>query len=164
MAPPVHIPRIYRLMFLWFEPFAAFNGARIVVFNPIWYLQSLSPGATASTYSPLDQPIYDQLAAHLLRFAWCEAVLLRITDDIRVWKYLLFGILLCDVVHLYASYQSLGAAVFFDPRKWRMEEWVNFLMLYIPGALRIGVCLGIGIGSKEEAAKRESSVEAKKAT
>ena len=145
MTPPIHIPWPYRVVFLYFEPFAALGGTFITLFRPVAYLQSLSPSATAATYSALDQPIYDQLAAHLLRFAWCQAVVLRVTTDVRVWKYVLFGMLLCDVLHLFASYQILGAAVFFDPRKWRMEEWVNLIMLYGSGTLRIGVCLGVGI-------------------
>ena len=145
-------------MFLYFEPFAAFGGFLITHFFPVWYLKSLSPSATSSTYSPLDQPVYDQLAAHLLRFAWCEAIVLRITQDLRVWKYVLFGIFLCDLVHLYASYRILGPATFFDPRQWRSDEWLNFLMLYGPATLRLATCLEIGIapesGPGEQKSKR----------
>lgn len=145
MTPPTHIPWLYKAMFLYFEPLAALNGAFITLFRPVSYLQIMSPQATASTYSSLDQPIYDQLAAFLVLFAWCQAVVLRLTTEVRVWKYLLFGMFLCDVIHLYAAYQILGSQVFFDPRRWRAEEWVNFVMLYGPGALRLALCLGVGL-------------------
>ena len=156
MTPPIHIPWPYKFIFLYFEPFAALFGTYITLAQPIAYLQSLSPKATPATYSALDQPIYDQLAAHLLRFAWCQAVVLRVTTDIRVWKFVLFGMFLCDVLHLYASYQILGGDVFWDPRTWRMEEWVNFVMLYGPGTLRLGVCLGVGLGEEEERKERKT--------
>lgn len=143
-------------MFLYFEPFAAFGGALLVLFQPIAYLKTVSPLATTAEHSPLEQPIYDQLAAHLLRFAWCLAVVLRVTTDIRIWKYILFGMLLCDVLHLYSSYQILGAEVFFDPRKWRVEDWVNFVMLYGPGTLRLGVCLGVGL---DEGGRKRGKVQ-----
>ena len=65
--------------------------------------------------------------------------------------------LLCDLLHLYASYQILGASVFFNPGKWRWEEWVNFVMLYGPGSLRVGVCLGIGIGDDESGVSKRKT-------
>lgn len=135
----------YRFLFLYLEPAGAFLGTIINILDPVRYLQSLSPTATASAYSPLTQPIYDQLAAHLLFFSWSQAFVLRSTNDIRVWKVLLFGMILCDVLHLFASYRILGPKVFFNPRLWRWEEWLNFIMLYGPGGLRLAFCAGIGV-------------------
>lgn len=154
MTPPIHIPWPYKAMFLYFEPLAAFNGAVMTLTRPVSYLQVMSPMATLSTYSPLEQPVYDQIAALLVLFAWCQAIVLRVTSEIRVWKYLLFGMLICDVIHLYAAYQILGPQIFFDPRRWRLEEWVNFVMLYGPGTLRLGVCLGVGLGEEKIGGKK----------
>ncbi len=143
--PP--IPFLYRLLFLYLEPAGAFFGTIVNIFDPLQYLQSLSPTATASDYSPLSQPIYDQLAAHLLYFSWSQAIVLRSTNDIKVWKALLFGMVLCDILHLFASYRVLGPEVFFSPSLWRWEEWVNFIMLYGPGGSRLAFCAGLGVGS-----------------
>ncbi|CAF9914218.1 MAG: hypothetical protein ALECFALPRED_009499 [Alectoria fallacina] len=148
--PP--IPFSYRFLFLYFEPLGAFFGTIINILDPLRYLQSLSPTATASAYSPLTQPIYDQLAAHLLFFSWSQAVVLRSTDDVKVWKSLLFGMFLCDILHLFASYRVLGPEVFFSPSLWRWEEWVNFVMLYGPGGLRLAFCAGVGVRSGEHKA------------
>ena len=145
MESPIPFP--YRFLFLYLEPAGAFLGTIINIFDPLRYLQSLSPTATASAYSPLTQPIYDQLAAHLLFFSWSQAAVLRSTDDIRVWKALLFGMFLCDMLHLFASYRILGPTVFFSPSLWRWEEWVNFIMLYGPGGLRLAFCAGMGVRS-----------------
>ena len=150
--PPIPFP--YRFLFLYLEPLGAFFGTTVNIFDPLRYLQSLSPTATASAYSPLTQPIYDQLAAHLLFFSWSQAVVLRSTDDIKVWKALLFGMFLCDILHLFASYRILGPEVFFSPRLWRWEEWVNFIMLYGPGGLRLAFCAGVGVRRGEHKAMK----------
>lgn len=151
MPSTVEIPLLYRILFLYIEPLGAFFGVFVNLLTPVTYLRSLSPQATATTYSPLDQPIYDQLAAHLLFFAWAQAIVLRSTSDIYVWKTLLFGMALCDVLHLWASYGILGPEVFFNPAKWRWEEWVNFVMLYGPGGLRLAFCAECGFGKQQKA-------------
>lgn len=146
MATDSPVPPLYRILFLYIEPFGAFLGAIINIFTPLLYLQSLSPTATASNYSPLTQPIYDQLAAHLLFFFWSQAVVLRSTNDIKVWKAVLSGMSICDVVHLFASYRILGPEVFFGPSLWRWEDWVNFVTFYGFGAVRLAFLAGVGFG------------------
>jgi len=148
------IPFPYRFLFLYLEPAAAFFGTIITIVDPLQYLQSLSPTATVSSYSPLTRPIYDQLAAHLLFFSWSQAVVLRSTHDMTVWKMLLFGMFLCDILHLFASYRILGPEIFFSPSRWRWEEWVNFVMLYGPGGLRLAFCAGVGVRRGESKAMK----------
>ncbi|KAI4103873.1 MAG: hypothetical protein L6R37_003598 [Teloschistes peruensis] len=150
-----HIALPYRIMFLYFEPLAAFFGTYVNLTQPSSYLQSLSPSATSTTYSPLTYPVYAQIAGHLLLFSWLQAVLLRSNASVQTWKIVLFGILMCDILHLYGDYVGLGATAFFDPRLWRWEEWVTFVMTYGPGAMRIAFCLEIGVG--EEKGKMKGS-------
>ncbi|MCJ1389484.1 hypothetical protein MMC18_002341 [Xylographa bjoerkii] len=138
------IPLPYRILLLYVEPVAAFNGAILAHFFPAFYLAGMSPSATTSSYSGPSQVIFDQLAACYLLFAFNEAVVLRSTSDIRVWKAMVLGILLCDVIHLYGTWEALGAA-FWDPRLWRMEDWVNLTMLYGPGGMRIALLMGVGL-------------------
>ena len=144
------IPAPYRLLFLYIEPIAALGGTVLCLFRPLQFLQTFSPLATAATFDPLSQPIYDQLAALLLLFAWTQAVVLRSTSDITVWKRILFGMALCDGIHLWGQYRILGPEVFFDPRLWRSEEWLNFIMLYGPGGMRLAFCAGIGLVAGKE--------------
>ena len=59
---------------------------------------------------------------------------------------LLFGMFLCDILNLEASYNVLGAATTFNPAMWRWKSRVNFVMLYGPGALRLAFCAGVGLG------------------
>lgn len=142
-----HIHPIYRFLFLYFEPFAAFGGAVLNIFFPASYLETLAPHAT---FDPLEFPVYVQLAGHLVLFTWIQAVLLRATGSPQLWRTVLFGILLCDCLHLYSDFAALGADVFFDPRLWRKEEWLTFVMTYGPGAARILFCLGVGVGEEEK--------------
>ena len=140
-----HIALPYRLLFLYFEPVAAFGGVILTIATPESYLRSLSPRAT---YTPLTYPIYAQLAGHLLLFSWLQAVLLRSTASVRLWKIVLFGILLCDLLHLYGSYVALGAGAFFDPRAWRLEDWTTLSMTYGPAIMRASFCMGVGVGDE----------------
>ena len=144
------VPFIYRLIFLYFEPLGAVFGAYITLTSPSVYLSSLSPHITSTTYLPLTRPIYDQIAAHLLLFAWCEGILLRFTHDVRLWKVLFSGILVCDVLHLYGQWGALGTEMFLNPAMWRWQDWVNFVTLYGQGALRIAFCARVGLGKNEK--------------
>ena len=149
MAPP-KVPFIYRFIFLYFEPLAAVSGAYITLTTPSLYLSILSPHITPETYLPLTQPIYDQLTAHLLLFAWCEGILLRFLPDVRQWKVLFAGILICDILHLYGQWKALGTEMFLNPTMWRWQDWINFVTLYGQGALRVAFCSGVGLGKSEK--------------
>ncbi|KAL8826505.1 MAG: hypothetical protein Q9191_003758 [Dirinaria sp. TL-2023a] len=140
-----HIHPFYRFLFLYFEPFAAFGGAVLNVITPASYLTSLAPHAT---YSASNYPVHVQLAGHLVLFAWIQAVLLRATASVQLWKIVLFGILLCDALHLYSDYAALGLQVFFDPSAWRKEEWLTFAMTYGPMSARALFCAGVGVGEE----------------
>src|SRR5436190_15183723 len=124
MAPP-KIPLAYRILFLYIEPLAALGGAVSTHFFPSTYLLGMSPSATASTYSPQTQVVFDQLAATYFLFAFNEAVVLRVTSELKVWKAIVLGILLCDVMHLYGSGAAMGWDVFISPWLWRSEDTVN---------------------------------------
>ncbi|KAF2196419.1 hypothetical protein GQ43DRAFT_383348 [Delitschia confertaspora ATCC 74209] len=137
-----HIPILYRLLFTYIEPLSALSGALLCHFNPTYFLRTMS--ATA-IYAPSHQVIFDQLAATYILFAFNEAVLLRMTNDLKMWKALVMGILLCDVVHLYGSWEVMGAA-FFRPAEWRGEDWMNLLMLYVPVVVRLCFLGEVGFG------------------
>jgi hypothetical protein len=146
MAPP-KIPLAYRIVFLYLDPFAALGGAISAHFFPSDYLVGMSPSATASTYSPQTQVVFDQLAATYFLFAFNEAVVLRVTSELRVWKAILFGILLCDAIHLYGSGAAMGWDAFINPWLWRSADWVNLPMLYGLGVMRLAFLFEIGFGS-----------------
>ena len=144
--PPPSIPLLYRLLFLYFEPFADLGGVYLTLTQPALYLSIYIPNMPSTAYTPFMQPIFAQLAGLLTLFAWSQAIVLRVTSDVNVWKAVLSGMVLCDSLHLYGMWAVLGTEVFLDLRRWRLEEWINFVMLYGPGGMRLAFCAGLGLG------------------
>ncbi|EEU35623.1 uncharacterized protein NECHADRAFT_52470 [Fusarium vanettenii 77-13-4] len=136
-----NIPTLYRFVFLYLEPFLAIGAAMQTHFTPKAFLNTMSQ---TSEYAPDNQVIYDQVAALYTLFAFNEAVLLRLTNDIRVWKGVFVGIFICDILHLYASCASLGGDVFWNPRAWRVEDWANLGSLWGLGVVRVAFLAGVG--------------------
>ena len=128
------IPLLYRILLLWYEPLSAINGAFLCHWNPTFFLRTMSDSAV---YAPSHQVIFDQLAATYTLFAFNEAVVLRLTNDLRIWKAMVAGILLCDLVHLYGSWAAMGHEAFFNPALWRWEDTMNLLMLYLGAVMRL---------------------------
>ncbi|KAK6079623.1 hypothetical protein SCUP234_00656 [Seiridium cupressi] len=145
------IPFVYRFVFLFFEPVAAFGGSLLLHFAPQRFLTTMSPTSVATASH---QVIYDNLAATYTLFAFNEAVLLRVTNDLKIWKTVLFGILICDAIHLYASWGALGGEVFWNPLLWRGEDVVNLGSLWLQGLLRVAFVLGVGLPSRAGKGKR----------
>lgn len=108
--------------------------------------------APAAKYATDNQIIYDQLAATYLLFAFNKAIILHTTNDLRVWRGILIGILMCDTIHLYGSWAALGGIVFWDPRTWRPEDWVSLVSLWGQAAVRLAFVAGVGL--KPVTAKR----------
>lgn len=151
------IPFAYKFLILWFEPFAALNGAVMCLFTPDAYFETVSPLWTPLASSPHFQVVFDQLAATYVLFAFNEAVVLRLTSDLRVWKAVLLGIVVCDLLHIYATGKALGGLhMLVSPALWRWQDWVNLLMLYVPISMRIAFCLGVGIRSEVDVVKKRS--------
>lgn len=95
------IPFLYRLILLYVEPLMAFNGAILCLFAPALFLNTFSPYLR---YRSDAQIIYNQLGATYILFAFNQAVVLRVAKDLRVWKAIVLGILICDCVHLWAGW------------------------------------------------------------
>jgi hypothetical protein len=111
-APPTFsLPLPYRLFFLSIEPLSTIIGAYYAHFRPLEYLQ-LTHLASTTTPTPLSTTVVlSQLANLYLLFAINEALVLRCTSDLKVWRTLLFGLLLADLGHLY-SVKELGTSVY----------------------------------------------------
>ncbi|KAI8712761.1 hypothetical protein NCS52_01375100 [Fusarium sp. LHS14.1] len=145
------IPTLYRLLFLYLEPFHAIGAAIQTHFAPKVFLNTMSK---TSEYAPDNQVIYDQVAALYTLFAFNEAVLLRLTNDIRVWMGVLMGIFICDILHLYASWASLGSDMFWNPLVWRVEDWANLGALWGLGVVRVVFLAGVGLRQTDASIKR----------
>ncbi|KAF2139669.1 uncharacterized protein K452DRAFT_289666 [Aplosporella prunicola CBS 121167] len=146
MAPTVPIPAPYRAFFLYIEPVSALVGAYYAHFLPSTYLQlthRASAPASAAALPTATQIALSQLANLYLLFAINEALVLRATASLRVWRTLLFGLLLADLGHLY-SVSALGPAVYWDVKSWNAIDWGNVAFVYLGATMRLAFFCGIG--------------------
>jgi hypothetical protein len=155
------IPLAYRLLFLAVEPLAALFGALLLVRDPARFLASMSPTAALAASNKV---IYDQLAATYVLLGWTEGVVLRLAGTsqdsgptMRIWRGVLAGVLVCDAMHLYGSWDALGGEVFWRPARWRGEDWGNLGFLWAMAGARLAFLLGVGLGTRKARGKGRES-------
>lgn len=144
---PLSLPFIYRLFFLVVEPISVLVGAYYAHFRQDDYLR-LSHAASAPSPIPLGSTIaMSQLANLYLFFALNEALVLRSTSDMRVWKTVLFCLLVGDFGHLY-TVRELGPEIYWSISKWNAIDWGNIPFVYLGASLRLAFLADIGLGVK----------------
>ncbi|KAI0383000.1 hypothetical protein F5Y04DRAFT_37468 [Hypomontagnella monticulosa] len=151
MAPrQTVLPLTYRAFFLIIEPISALLGAFYAHFRQDEYL-----AMTTHTSSPVTlgtSIVLSQLANLYLLFALNEALVLRSTGDLRVWRTVLFGLLIADFGHLY-SVSGLGSWVYWDVTRWNAIDYGNVLFVYLGASMRIAFLLGVGLTTSADAKK-----------
>ncbi|KAI3336628.1 hypothetical protein HD806DRAFT_12445 [Xylariaceae sp. AK1471] len=153
MAPrQTVLPLTYRVFFLIVEPISALVGAFYAHFRQDAYL-SMTHADSASSPIPLGTSIVmSQLANLYLLFALNEALVLRCTGDITVWKMVLFVLLVADVGHLY-SVSGHGSWIYWDFAQWNAIDWGNVPFVYLGASMRIAFLSGIGLGGGQRKTK-----------
>lgn len=147
------LPLPYRLFFLLIEPIATLVGAYFAHFDQPKYLE-LSHATSAPSPVPLGTSIaMSQLANLYFAFAISEALVLRSTSDLRVWKTVLFCLLVADIGHLY-TVRVLGPQIYWSVSEWNAIDWGNIAFVYLGASMRIAFLVGIGFGSKGKKASK----------
>lgn len=143
----VQLPLAYRLFFLIIEPVSVLVGAYYAHFGPLDYL-SLTHAASAPGSAegiPLSTRIVlSQLANLYLFFALNEGLVLRSTGDLKVWRAVLFCLLVGDVGHLY-TVRELGIGVYYGVSGWNAIDWGNVPFVYLGAAMRVAFLAGVGL-------------------
>lgn len=148
-----YLPLAYRLFFLVIEPISALAGAYFCHLRQGEYLTLLHESSAPSGDVPLaTSAALSQLANMYLFFALNEALVLRSTWDMRVWRTVLFGLLLGDIGHLY-SHWALGSRIYWDVAGWNAADWGNVPFVYLGATMRICFLLGVGLGERKSAKK-----------
>jgi len=144
-------PAFYRLFFLIIEPISALVGAYFAHFQPQTYLQLTHASSAPSGTIPLGtQVVLTQLANLYFLFAINEALVLRSTSDLRVWRALLFGLLVADLGHLYSVW-GLGTRVYWKVHEWSAMDWGNVGFVYAGALTRIAFLCGLGVPTGKNA-------------
>jgi hypothetical protein len=152
-SPSTHIPLIYTIFLLWFEPLAAFSGSIQALFMPQPFLAIITPAVTDTSASPtaIESLLLAQLGSMYLYFAFIGAVLLRYVGSQRpdIWRLVVLGQMLGDIGHLYGLWlvaRLVGAeSVFWNPAEWRSEDVMNLGLTWFGFVLRITFLVGIGV-------------------
>lgn len=148
MAPTslAAIPLIYRLFFLYIEPIATAVGAYYAHYRQHDYLQMTyaSPQTALLGPSVRESIVLSQLANMYAVFALNEALVLRSTANLTVWKVFLFGLLLADFGHLY-SVNSVGSEIYWQFWTWNAMFWGNLGFVYVGASMRIAFLSGMGL-------------------
>lgn len=152
------IPFIYRAFFLYIEPFSTIVGAYFAWFQPKYYL-TLTHQSSAPLFStPTGTEVaLRQLGNLYFAFTLNEALVLRATSDIRVWKTLLFGLLLADFGHC-LSCLPLGTGYYYEFWEWNAIAWGNIGFVYCGATLRTCFLLGLGLGAGKKVKAKARNV------
>ncbi|KIV89337.1 hypothetical protein PV10_08912 [Exophiala mesophila] len=154
---PPKIPFPYILFFLWIEPASTLVGAFYAWFKPSTYLE-LQHAASAPSILGLPlgtNVVLRQLGNLYLAFAFNEALVLRATNDLNVWRVLLLGLLIADFGHLY-SCLPLGVTAYYDIYNWNGIDYGNFLFVYVGALTRICFLSGVGFSSSAKKPKSKA--------
>lgn len=149
------IPFPYIAFFLWIEPVATLVGAYFAWFQSDTYLQLQH---AASSPSPLAVPtgtavVLRQLGNMYFVFAFNEAFVLRATNDLKVWRAFLLGLLIADFGHLYSCY-PLGLQSYYDFANWNAIDYGNYPFVVVGASMRILFLTGCGIGSRKRSSRK----------
>lgn len=147
------LPLAYRLFFLFVEPVSALVGAYYAHFQQRDYLL-LTDSSSAPVLTPIPTGtsiVLSQLANLYLLFALNEALVLRSTSDLRVWKTVLFVLLLADLGHLY-SIKTLGLDIYlpWNFLRWNAIDWGNIPFVYLGATMRIAFLADVGMGASSK--------------
>lgn len=148
IRPAVRLPVVYRLFFLLIEPISAAVGAFYNHFHQKRYLELLHAATAPQQEVPLSTSVaMSQLANMYLFFALNEALVLRSTWDMRVWKTVLLVLLVADLGHLY-SMKELGSEIYYNVLGWNAGDLGNVPWVYAGATLRICFLLGVGLDER----------------
>ncbi|KAF7542523.1 hypothetical protein G7Z17_g11489 [Cylindrodendrum hubeiense] len=162
MAPQQQAPQqvafrihvVYRMFFFLIEPLSALVGAFYSHFRQHEYLSLLNVASTPEQVPLSTSVALSQLSNMYLFFALNEALVLRSTADLRVWRAVLLVLLLADIGHLY-SLRELGLGIYYNVAGWNVSDLGNVPWVYIGATMRICFLAGIGLGESRALKRKE---------
>ncbi|KAF2259238.1 hypothetical protein CC78DRAFT_74720 [Lojkania enalia] len=163
MPSSAAIPTPYRFVFLYLEPLSTLAGAVHAHYLQarylLWTHAASAPGQSVPIATSI---VLTQLANLYLLLCVNEALVLRATQDVKVWKTFMFGLLVADFGHLY-SVRPVGSWVYWQFWNWNPMDWGGVGFVYFLAATRILMLAGAGFRQEDGQEGREE-VRLKKST
>lgn len=151
MAAEKHIPLFYRIIFTFVDPFVAFITGYLILFHRDQVLGMLSP-LFVPRYEAYD-PLLWQVAGGYWITSIMQGLLLRQTNDIKIWKAANFAVLVMDLLILGSMWEMRG-----PPHNLAQgmvsRDWGNAIGAGAFAALRIAFLLEVGF--KKESVKKDA--------
>ncbi|KAK0124187.1 hypothetical protein ONS95_009169 [Cadophora gregata] len=139
----VEIPAFYRIFFLYIDPLVCLSGIYVLFFDHATYLTSSVPHAIpVKTIDPLTRYLLTALGSYCLCIFGIQIFLLRQFLDIKIWRIVMFSILLTDLSLLYGVYAT-DPKGFCDVGGWTSGDWTNNGILLTVIGIRSSFLLGI---------------------
>jgi hypothetical protein len=142
------LPLAYTVFFLTIEPISTLVGAYFAYFQPLYYLtltHAASAPNDASSIPPSTSIVMQQLANLYMLLSINEALILRTTYDLKVWKVFLLGLLIADVGHIWTVREAMGWAGYWQVWTWNAIDWGNLGFVYLAATMRICFLAGVGM-------------------
>ncbi|WQF85860.1 hypothetical protein CDEST_10874 [Colletotrichum destructivum] len=154
------VPGIYQFIFITLEPIFALLGAVMVLHAPHQYLAGMT--RNSMPYAASTRFLYTQLGGGWLFFAFTEGVVLRLFDDLNLWRVVCAGMLLSDAAYCHGTAQAVGGwEVWLDRSTWTVEDYTVFFTTAPMVLVRILIVLGIGISVPKETGEHPSEKQDK---
>ncbi|RSL56825.1 hypothetical protein CEP53_006660, partial [Fusarium sp. AF-6] len=90
--------------------------------------------------------IYTQIGGSWLYFAFIEGVVMRMFDDLALWRVLCTGMLLSDIWYCAGTVQGVGGlANWTNLAAWTDDDWITMVSTLPMVIVRVLIVLGIGV-------------------
>lgn len=146
------IPSFYCVFFTIIDPIICLWGAYMDFFDPRMVLSS---HLLADTPDIGHIMILQQRGGGLLNFGFISAVLLRYTQDIKIWHILEIGLLVTDFAYFPAAFGALREQGRVLPETWRAEDWGTFVVMSIVTLVRLAFLARVGFADEDEGVKEK---------
>jgi hypothetical protein len=139
------VPAAYRFLLFYLEPLLTIGGIIFVTTKPADYAAMTTRNVVSSI--PADnQFLFTQLAGGWLHFAFTEAIVLRLVDDLRTWRCLCAAMLMSDLMYCHSIAQAVGGwGEWVVLANWMREDWIAAVMTWPFVLARVAILLGIGL-------------------
>ncbi|KAF2630899.1 hypothetical protein BU25DRAFT_334805 [Macroventuria anomochaeta] len=141
------IPSFYRIFFTIIDPIICLWGAYMDFFDPRMVLSSHILADTPDTGHIM---ILKQRGGGMLNFGFMSAILLRYTQDIKIWHIVEIGLLMTDLAYFPAVYGALKSQGRVLPETWRAEDWGSLVVTGTVTLVRLAFLARIGFADDDE--------------
>lgn len=158
------LPSWYRAVLTTIEPISTFIGGLYVLTTraQAQYISAYTRDAVA--YDPATRFLYTQMVGPWLALAFNGGVMLRLVDDLRLWRLYCVGMLLSDAVFAHGCAQAVGGwSTWLKVWEWGAADWALLASALPLTVVRVLVLANVGVKKEDGSAKTKTRTKTKDA-